>query len=797
MNYSRILAILTAIAAVGLFNYVSQFKLWFYIPGLVMKMLFPTQTYREKVWEFKPSSSSINHNEETAARPNIILILADDLGVNDVSGGSGVATPHIDSIFQNGINFVNGYSGHATCAPSRATILTGKLFTRFGYEFTPVPPGLSYMLSSKVNSETGLKGIFHGNKINQVPSMNDMIVPLEERFISQNLKQFDYKTAYVGKWHLGAATGSFPQDRGFDQVLSFHEGAAQYFTSKTGPATEFVSADSGKNDGTDKFLQINAPFYVADETNYRIEPPEYMTDFLAKEASKAIVASHESSAAGNANPLFMVVAFNAPHNPYQALKSDYDDPEVSKIPTHKERVYAAMIKALDRGIGKIIDTLKQTGQYDNTLLIFTSDNGGATYSGMHNINAPYRGGKGSFFEGGVRVPFFMQWPEKINQFYQNKLSNKFVKPVGHIDLGATISAAAQLPKSYYKSYGDHKRELENNHNIKVSFTVDNNVNYTQTSIIQTSSDVNSANHYTDGVDLISYIQSFVSNNKQQFSNHNKNRQFFWRSGHYKSMRKGDWKLQLSDHPNKIWFYNLINDPTEQFNLAFNVNPNEISLIQLYKQFKKPKVMESNTEDFYHKNIVNRSKPEVSSLKPTIRKLVMSLIQKINIFFFSGISGSSMITEFKSQPSSFQNGFTWDGNNNFIESNYTTAENTIDNSNSNSKESFETLETNAIKQCNEVVYKALSSKPISENLDREYNKVIQNLFVTSKQSKTSISSQLCTNIHSLLTFEFEETYQPLWPALSESPQIVVNPQPSSLLSQEGKDFLSKEFVYWPN
>lgn len=140
----------------------------------------------------------------------------------------------------------------------------------------------------------------------------------------------------------------------------------------------------------------------------------------------------------DASPFFITLAYNAPHSPLQALKSDYEDPEVAAIPSHTRRVYAAMIKALDRGVGKVLDALQECGQWENTIVIFTSDNGGASYIDLPHINRPYRGWKATFFEGGLRIPLFMQWPQMI------PASTILDQAVSHVDIFPTVFAAASL-----------------------------------------------------------------------------------------------------------------------------------------------------------------------------------------------------------------------------------------------------------------------------------------------------------------------------------------------------------------
>jgi arylsulfatase A-like enzyme len=225
-----------------------------------------------------------------------------------------------------------------------------------------------------------------------------------------------------------------------------------------------------------------------------------MTDYLGREAVRAIEANRN-------RPFFMYLAFNAPHTPLQALKSDYD--ALSAIKDHRLRVYGAMIRALDRNVGLVLDALKAQGLEENTLVIFTSDNGGANYIGLPDINKPFRGWKATFFEGGIHVPFFMRWPAKLPK------AARYDQPVGHVDIFSTAAAAAaaETPKD----------------------------------------------RVLDGVDLTTAVADPAKRAPHK--------SLFWRDNEYKVLLAGDWKLQVSERPKKIWLHNLRDDPTEQKNLA--------------------------------------------------------------------------------------------------------------------------------------------------------------------------------------------------------------------------------------
>jgi arylsulfatase A-like enzyme len=227
---------------------------------------------------------------------------------------------------------------------------------------------------------------------------------------------------------------------------------------------------------------------------------EYMTDYLSDQAVAAIKANRN-------RPFFLYLAYNAPHTPFQATKADYD--ALSAIGDHRTRVYGAMIRALDRGVGKVLAALKAQGLDNNTIVIFTNDNGGAWYAGLPGINRPYRGWKGTFFEGGIRVPFFIRWPGKIASAQQVST------PIHFVDVLPTLAAAAGAAMP-----SDRK---------------------------------------IDGKNLLPTVTAKASAQPPST--------LFWRSGGYEAVRDGNWKLQLSRHPNRVWLFDLAADPTERNDLS--------------------------------------------------------------------------------------------------------------------------------------------------------------------------------------------------------------------------------------
>ena len=476
-------------------------RYWYYLPGIVQAITDPVQPNREIVWEEGPAEAAAPVSERP---PNIVVILVDDMGFNELTHGGGglaggtVPTPNMNSIAQDGAVFTKGYSGNATCAPSRAAIMTGRFATRFGFEFTPVPPAFAANIA--VFANTG--AIFHADRVKDTPPVEEMSVPLSEVYIPQMLKEQGYRTLMLGKWHLGATDTSRPEVRGFDEALGFMPGAA-LFLPKDHPDVVNSMQDF---DPIDRFVWANLPFALQYNGSKHFEPSEYMTDYLSNEAVKAIRANRS-------RPFFMYLAYNAPHTPLQALKSDYD--ALSHIEDHTLRTYAAMIVALDRGIGKVLAELRAQGLEENTIVIFSSDNGGANYVGIPDLNAPYRGWKASFFEGGIHVPFFMKWPAQI------PAGTRLDHRAAHVDIFATAAAAAGAQLRNDRVY--------------------------------------------DGVDLMRHVRGEPVGE----------RPLYFRSGGYMTLFQEDWKLQVAERLDKTWLFNLAEDPTEQRNLA-GENPEKLA-----------------------------------------------------------------------------------------------------------------------------------------------------------------------------------------------------------------------------
>jgi uncharacterized sulfatase len=461
---------------------------------------------RDIPWQQGPEMSASGDGERP---PNIIVILADDLGINDISTfGGGVAggrvqTPHIDQLAAQGAVFNQAYAGAASCAPSRAMIMTGRYPTRTGFEFTPTPSGMGPMITMVGKSlDNGLpSGVINKAVYATALPYEEQGLPGSEVTIAEVLQARGYHTAHIGKWHLGTGVGFTPNDQGFDESLLMLSGL--YLPEND---ANVVNAKLDF-DPIDRFLWARM-VYAASYNNGGDEPFEpggYLTDYWTDESIKVIKANKN-------RPFFLYLAHWGIHTPLQATREDYA--AVGDIKPHRLRVYAAMVRALDRSVGRIMATLEEEGLAENTIVIFSSDNGGAGYIGLPEVNAPYRGWKLTMFEGGIRVPMFVKWPSRIAP------GTQVDTPVAHIDMMPTLAAAAQAGPP-------------------------------QDVVI-------------DGVNLLPLATGQSAGEGAQTLSR---QTLYWQSAYYRVVRHGDWKLQVSERPKKNWLYDLAEDPTEQNNLT--------------------------------------------------------------------------------------------------------------------------------------------------------------------------------------------------------------------------------------
>ncbi len=382
-----------------------------------------------------------------SGQPNILLIVADDLGYAEigVQGCKDIPTPNIDSIARNGVRFTSGYVSCPVCSPTRAGLMTGRYQQRFGHEFNPGP-------AREASDSFGL--------------------PLSEETLADRMKRLGYRTGLVGKWHLGYKPEYLPTKRGFDEFFGFPGGAHDYM----GP---------DRRDGN--------PIMRGDEA---VEEKEYLTDAFAREAVNFV-------GRGGNKPFFLYLAFNAVHNPLQAT-SKYKD-RLAAISDDKRRTYGAMMLAMDDAIGGVVAKLRQTGAEDNTLIFFISDNGGPTPQ-TTSKNTPLRGFKGQVWEGGIRVPFLVQWKKRLPA---GRVDDR---PVIGLDVYPTAVAAAggKLPTNL------------------------------------------------DGVDLTPFASGANKTSPHDV--------LYWRFGAQSAIRKGDWKLARAAD-GQVHLSNLATDIGESSNLA--------------------------------------------------------------------------------------------------------------------------------------------------------------------------------------------------------------------------------------
>jgi len=326
--------------------------------------------------------------------PNIIIVLADDLGYADVgfNGCKDIPTPHIDSIATNGVQFSNGYVSYAVCGPSRAGLMTGRYQGRFGFRVNP-------SIDPK-NAAIGL--------------------PQDEKNFAEMLGKTGYTSGVIGKWHLGSHPSQHPLERGFDEFYGFLSGGHNYFP-------EHLTLND-----LSEVAKIWDWYRTRIMRNHtREKTDEYLTDELSNEAVAFVQRHHDK-------PFFLYLAYNAPHTPLQATKKYLD--RFPDIADKKRKTYAAMVSALDDGVGRLLGKLRELDIEKNTLVFFLSDNGGPEKSNASD-NGLLREGKGSFYEGGVHVPFAVQWPGTLPKGVD------YDHPVISLDMFATAAALAKVPLS--------------------------------------------------------------------------------------------------------------------------------------------------------------------------------------------------------------------------------------------------------------------------------------------------------------------------------------------------------------
>jgi arylsulfatase A-like enzyme len=407
------------------------------------------------------------------SRPNFIVFLTDDQGYGDLGcmGAKDLQTPHLDALAADGVRFTNWYSNSPVCSPSRAALLTGRY---------PCHAGVRQILGGE-RTTPGL--------------------PPDTPTLAEALKPLGYRTGLFGKWHLGAAPEHRPDRRGFDESFNFLAGCIDYYSHI------FYWGINDKRDPVHDLWHNGREVW---------ENGKYFTELIADHATEFV----RRSGGGDA-PFFMYVAFNAPHYPLHAPEK-YMDRFAHLAP--ERQVMAAMLAAVDDGVGRVMDELRRQGVHENTCILFMSDNGPSreTRNWLDGKRDPFeggssgglKGGKFSLHEGGIRVPGLLCWPDRI------RAGQVIDQPAIAMDAFPTFLRAAG---------GDPNR------------------------------------YDLDGMDLM----PFLTGNAQW-----ERRQLFWEYGEQTAVREENWKLVLngrlpgaSDPVEAVHLSDLSADPGESCNLA--------------------------------------------------------------------------------------------------------------------------------------------------------------------------------------------------------------------------------------
>ena len=409
------------------------------------------------------SAGIVNAADAPAKKPNIIIFLADDLGYGELGmqGNEEIPTPHIDSIAKTGVRFTSGYVSGPYCSPTRAGLMTGRYQTRFGHEFNegqPTPGGSVFGL------------------------------PLTEKTIANRFKEMGYATCAIGKWHLGRQPEYFPMQRGFDEFFGTVAN-----TSFLNPPNFIDSRKSG---------QVNP-----------IKDDSFYTTDAYRERAVDWIEKHKDQ------PCLLYLPFNAQHAPLQATEKYLA--RHAGIADEKRRIFAAMMSAMDDAIGAVLQKIRDLGQEENTLIFFLADNGGPTQQ-TTSKNTPLRGNKATTWEGGVRIPFAVQWKGKI------RAGQTFDQPIIQLDILPTAIAAAE---------GKVDAEWK-----------------------------------LDGVNLLPHLTGEVNANLGRLKPPHED--LYWRFGQQWAIRHGDWKLVVANEPmnparkeKPASLFNLAADISESKDLA--------------------------------------------------------------------------------------------------------------------------------------------------------------------------------------------------------------------------------------
>ncbi len=374
-------------------------------------------------------SAPLDPGKKPERQPNVIILLADDLGPYEVSayGVDHIKTPHIDQIGKDGVVFEQGYATAPTCAPARAGLMTGRVQNRYGFE-TQV---MEFYPSNYVEYISGRWLVDTGEfKVKAKPSfpaewqVHKQGVPPSEIMLSEILKKYNYQTALIGKWHLGVHREQVPMARGFDYQYGFY-GASSIYTPKK-HWSGIINYEHAAFSAQHQWKTGRKEQAAILRNQKEIIEERYLT-FAFRDEMMQYMEEHKDE------PFFIYGAFSAPHVPFQAPVEYYC--QYPHVEDENKRVYYSMISALDDTVGAIHQKIKDLGLEEDTIIWFLSDNGGASYTHATD-NGPLKLGKLTQFEGGIRVPFMMKWKGKV------PAGTRYQYPVSSTDIYATSVAAA-------------------------------------------------------------------------------------------------------------------------------------------------------------------------------------------------------------------------------------------------------------------------------------------------------------------------------------------------------------------
>ena len=451
--------------------------------------------------------------------PNILLILVDDLGKHDIStyDPGGVSTPVLDQLAINGIKFNSAYATSSVCSPSRAGMLTGRYQHRFGFERQPMNR------YSRNRMEYWIVDHFINTDPMQLVSplaspgkeeMEKQGIPPGELLLPEFLSKRGYRTGIFGKWHLGLNEAFLPNNRGFHEQYGFYE-AFTYYAPEGTPGI----IDHRHDYFASKHIwrQKRKGSCAIRENHMEVDDTGYLTFSIARRDCNFMEENQGS-------PFFLFVPFSAPHTPFQVPVEYFD--RFDHEPDRNKRVYYGMISAMDDAVGMILDRLEQLGLTENTLVIFASDNGGATYTGATD-NGILKSGKFSQFEGGLNVPMLFSWQGHL------PAGQEYDPPVSLMDIYATCASIARVTLPRDRAY--------------------------------------------DGINLMPFLKGGDSLQPV--------RPLFWRTDFNKAARSDHWKMVWNDRDGQLFLYNLEDDPGELFNLAPGYPEKVKELQQMFGQWE--------------------------------------------------------------------------------------------------------------------------------------------------------------------------------------------------------------------